>query len=294
MQSFPRFSSAFGKVFLIAAIGSAGPLSFAAVNFIAKLLPASQPVSDAGAAPKSTDVSGPPSGKTRPVSVDQPSPATAGSSQPTVAPTPTASSSSEPYSRRNYKLGATLSDFKKMPHPDPDAWPNAYPVCSDTLTAPTGTPLGRLDDLQEYLWKELGVIKCQFFYETPDREAISAGLYLDSVSPFENDFYFFPKSDGAEPILFMISSPFPSGRFDEVASAFEQKFGKPKLREDVPVQNKIGNVFENTQIMYSNGTSMIVLRRFGENLDRSSLMYELNETFDHVTSLEKKRTSRGL
>ena len=65
---------AFKKIFILIAIGSAAPLSFGAVNLIAKLLPASQPVSDAGTASASTDASVLPSGRTVPVSVDEPAP----------------------------------------------------------------------------------------------------------------------------------------------------------------------------------------------------------------------------
>ncbi|MDX8477018.1 hypothetical protein RFN28_00845 [Mesorhizobium sp. VK24D] len=64
---------AFRKVIVGIAIVSAGPLSFEAVNLVAKLLPAGQPVSDAGAAYAPTDVSTPASAETVPV-VDQPPP----------------------------------------------------------------------------------------------------------------------------------------------------------------------------------------------------------------------------
>ncbi|WP_322416313.1 hypothetical protein [Mesorhizobium huakuii] len=65
---------AFWKLVIIIAIGSAAPLSFEAVNLIAKLLPASQSVSEAGTVSASTDVLAPASGKAVPVLVDQPPP----------------------------------------------------------------------------------------------------------------------------------------------------------------------------------------------------------------------------
>ncbi|MGY3332966.1 hypothetical protein ACVILI_005983 [Mesorhizobium sp. USDA 4775] len=147
MQSFPR---AFGKVLLIGAIGSAGPISFAAVNFIAKLLPTSQPVSDTGIASASTDASVPASGTTDPVSVDEPAP-----------PKPAPPRPSNPFAKvaKEDAPGCVLpGDVDKF---DSLRWANRddLAVKLDCVIIPQGTeviPLASFANLQQVIWEKDG------------------------------------------------------------------------------------------------------------------------------------------
>src|ERR1700730_156610 len=41
------------------------------------------------------------------------------------------------YSRRNYQLGITISQFRTLPYPDQKEWPNAYVVCTDEARSQT-------------------------------------------------------------------------------------------------------------------------------------------------------------
>ncbi|TIQ52207.1 hypothetical protein [Mesorhizobium sp.] len=186
-----------------------------------------------------------------------------------------------------------MKDFKAIPFPEEARYPGTFPVCSDNLSALEGSEAD-LVDLQYYPWQNIGVVKCQFFYKS-NAGVMQASLFMGSFSPITNDFYFFRvKSKNDEPILFLISSPFASNAFDDVVKEFEEVFGPPSARSNSEVQNKIGNKFENTDVVYQNASSEILLSRYGENLDRSLLEYVLVEVYDRVEKLEKDKTKGPL
>ncbi|RWA80471.1 hypothetical protein [Mesorhizobium sp.] len=213
--------------------------------------------------------------------------------QPAAAQSASVPDWSDAYARRSYKLGITLKDFKAIPFPEETRYPGTFPVCSDNLSALEGSDAD-LVDLQYYPGQNIGVIKCQFFYKA-DVGVMQASLFLGSFHPITNDFYFFRvKSKNDEPILFLISSPFVSNAFDDVVKEFEEVFGPPSARSNSEVQNKIGNKFENTDVIYQNTSSEILLSRYGENLDRSLLEYVLVEVYDRVKKLEKDKTKGPL
>ncbi|TGS82743.1 hypothetical protein EN817_25210 [Mesorhizobium sp. M3A.F.Ca.ET.174.01.1.1] len=139
---------AFGKVVLIGAIGSAGPISFAAVSFIAKLLPASQPVADADTASASTDASVAVSRKT--VSVADPTP-----------PKPSPPHPSNPFAKvAKEDAPACLlpGDVDKF---DSLRWANRDDLALklDCVIIPQGAeviPLDSFADLQQVIWEKDG------------------------------------------------------------------------------------------------------------------------------------------
>lgn len=203
------------------------------------------------------------------------------------------------FSRRNYKLGMTLKAFKQARYPDEKKWPGAFPVCSNAIPAQLANS-PEVVDLQYHLWKEIGVIMCEFFYHSNDltrltgRDLWPAGLMLGNVSPMTNQFYFAPTEKGGEPLLFLVASEFPSDRFDETVLAFEELLGKPKTSSNQSVQNKIGNTFQNTIIQYENQVSLIILERFGQNLNRSSVKYIGMPLYDAVVKSDEARKGRAV
>ena len=181
------------------------------------------------------------------------------------------------YARRVYRLGTTLSDFKKTPYPDQSGWPGAVAACDDGPTTSGAI-------LDSNPWKRIGVVECSFFYRQNDTDPFvqPAGLLLGDVSPATNNFYFYPPKDGAEPVLFLIDTEGYGGWFDQTVAAFRAQQGEPSSVETVPMQNGFGAAFFNTVVTYHNSCSQIVLSRYGDDLNTFRVRYVLNLIGDRV------------
>lgn len=173
------------------------------------------------------------------------------------------------YSRRDYRLGITLSEFKAIPHPDQKDWPNAYPVCSDDERAKDSrfdraNPPGRL--------VRAGVVGCHFFYDSKSFGPSEAGLKINDLSALTT--FLFIKADGeAEPRLFWIVTEGPAGQYDEVMDAFTAAYGKPASKANNTVQNRMGAAFQNTTTRWENGVSYIEALRYADNIQRFQINY---------------------
>lgn len=141
---------AFRKLVIVTAIGSAAPLSFEAVNLIAKLSPANQPVSDAGTPSKSADVSGPASGKTVPVLVDQPAPVKPVQPHPSNPDAKFAQ-----YSAPGCRSPGDVDKFNNLHGANRDD----LALKLDCIIVPKGTEVILLDalgDLGQFIWEKDG------------------------------------------------------------------------------------------------------------------------------------------
>jgi len=187
----------------------------------------------------------------------------------------------EAFSRRGYRLGATLAEFRATPYPDQKEWPNAFPICSNE-PQPSDT-FGFDAPILPDLWTKIGAIKCVFAYRSDlfgHPQVTGAGLMLGNVSPSTNEFFFFQPEDSTEPVLFFINTEGPSARFDETAVAFREALGPPTQVRNSQAQNGIGNVFQNTEIIYSRGQSVIELTRFKKTLQKFAVNYTLVPVFE--------------
>lgn len=116
---------------------------------------------------------------------------------PNVSVPQTATQPSSPwqdaYSRRNYRLGITISQFRVLPYPDQKEWPNAYPVCTDEARGQAFPFLEQLYISSD--WKSAGVVQCTFFYndKTMNRPEVAA-LMLGDLGSLTN--FFFISEDG--------------------------------------------------------------------------------------------------
>lgn len=197
-----------------------------------------------------------------------------------------AASWSDAYSRRNFQLGLTLSEFRKTIHPDQKEWPRAYPLCSSD-------PLAKNKDYTELFvrnpWSDFGVIKCQFFWQSSsDYSVSSAGLLLGDI-PSHTEFYFYRPSNENEPVLFYITSGGPSGKFEELAGLFERSLGAPSIIQTETVKNGLGANFENTIIKYVSVSSEIEISRYGETLRVLSVEHRLTPVWSQLMEILELR-----
>lgn len=168
------------------------------------------------------------------------------------------------YSRRNYTLGMSLSEFRSTRHPDQKEWPNAYPVCTDepkAATYPFSADLNISSD-----WKGVGVVQCTFFYDISAMpRPFGAGLVLGGINS-HTEFFFIPPSSGEEPRLFYITSGGPTENYDDLVLTFTEALGKPTSVKSERLQNKIGAEFNNTVTTWANKSSEIVVNRYGDTI----------------------------
>jgi len=197
------------------------------------------------------------------------------------------------YSRRDYRLGITLSEFKAIPYPDQQHWPNAYPVCSDEE---------RIKDSNFWeanppaRFKRAGVVGCHFFYN--DRSTgrpWGAGLGLDDLRPITR-FLFIKADTDSEPRLFWIVTEGPAAEYDRVMATFTAAYGKPSSQTNDAVQNRMGAVFQNTTIRWDNSVSYIEAHRYADSIQRfqinhchKPLMKVFNQRIDGVNAEAAKK-----
>jgi hypothetical protein len=167
------------------------------------------------------------------------------------------------HARRTYQLGITLSEFRAIPYPDQQGWPNAYPVCTDEARSEKYPYRGEDLNISED-WKAVGVIKCTFFYD--GRFGLSsAGLMLGDFGS-HTEFAFISEDGQKEPRLFLIKSGGPTGKFEDLVSAFSVALGKPSKVEKAKVQNRVGNAFENETVVWQGKSSRVELERYAATL----------------------------
>jgi hypothetical protein len=203
---------------------------------------------------------------------------------PNISVSQTAAQPSSPwqdaYSRRNYQLGITISQFRVLSYPDQKEWPNAYPVCTDEARSQTFPFMEQLHISSD--WKNAGVVQCTFFYNDKkiNRPEIAA-LMLGDLGSLTN--FFFISEDGhQEPRLFLVKSGGPSGTYMDLLNTFVVAFGKPAITKE-QYQTKSGAAFPNEIATWENNSSSIELRRFGrttEVLQVTHLLKPLAAVFD--------------
>jgi hypothetical protein len=174
------------------------------------------------------------------------------------------------HKRRDYQLGVTLSEFRKIPFQDQKIWPNAFPVCSNDAQYKSY----RFSDVHLYgTLKKVGLIKCQFYYFYSGRNHV-AGVVLGDI-PASTSFNFYPPVEGREPVLFKIETKGPSRSYTKVVSMFESAMGKPTESRTEQLRNRLGTMFANQKHYYVNKVSLIELSRFGRTLKQFRIEHVL-------------------
>ncbi len=185
------------------------------------------------------------------------------------------------YSRRNYQLGITISQFRVLPYPDQREWPNAYPVCTDEARSQTYPFLEELYISSD--WKSTGIVQCTFFYNSATmNRPLRASLMLGDLHSF-TIFLFISEDGRQEPRLFLIKSGGPSDSYGDLLSTFAAAFGKPSTITREQYQTKAGSIFPNEIATWENTSSSIELKRFGDTtmvLQVTHLLKPLAAVFD--------------
>jgi len=81
----------------------------------------------------------------------------------------------------------------------------------------------------------------------------------------------------------------PAGAFDGIEKQLSEKFGKPLSRTDSVVTNRMGGIFTDTTSTWKDGKQELRFERFGENLERSTLVLE---DADYVAAVQAHTRAR--
>lgn len=200
------------------------------------------------------------------------------------------------FSRRSYKLGITISQFRSLPFPDwgdRQGWPNAYPVCTDEARSKVHD-FFRLDVSVD--WKDAGVVECKFFADDGSMGIQEAALKMGSLYS-TTTFLFIPEDGKVEPRLFLIKSVSGSDSYQDLKSTFAAAFGKPSKITQEPAQTEAGAVFSNEITTWENPSSTIEIARYGETINLLQVTYSLKplaEVFDKKLAERRAKKAKTL
>jgi len=176
----------------------------------------------------------------------------------------------DPFDRRTFRLGMTVTEFKQTAHPDPDGLPGVHAVVSTDAKVQES-----FDFIELRLHTEMtsmGVVRGKFYYKSslPREKWEPAGVNL---ADWHSDtlFYFIADPEGTEPRLFLITSDLPTRVFDELLAIYSQAFSVKPIIEKNIVKNGLGNEFTNTKASWTDGNRVVSLSRYADSLDRAKV-----------------------
>ncbi|OMT11829.1 hypothetical protein AQ753_17445 [Burkholderia pseudomallei] len=88
-------------------------------------------------------------------------------------------------------------------------------------------------------------------------------------------------------MLYHIHIQVQNDEISSVISGLTAKFGPPSERRTEPWQNKVGGRFDNTVLVWKNGTSQIVVRQLALSVDEGSIDYILTDHYIYKNSLKQ-------
>lgn len=182
------------------------------------------------------------------------------------------------FSRRDFKLGMTLSQFKATPFPD-KTYSDAIAVCSDSKGR---GPYSEVVVDDEVLAAAGGVM-CRFFDpSSDDPQGIGLGL---ADTELYTDFFFMPPADGEEPVLFRIETQAPASMFNPVMPIMKQGYGDPTHSVQT-LKNGLGQSVDNDIYEWKRGDSTVSFYHYWTSLDGAMLIHSLDPVANRLKILE--------
>ena len=189
--------------------------------------------------------------------------------------TPALAQTSEPFDFKGVKLGISIDEFRKMPHPDADD-KDAHYAAKGSAVVCTGEKVSisasyTIEPTEVMLYdraeQAAGVVKCVWVNKSNDRMARgkTAALSLadSGYAVYDYSFSFIPDPKDGVLRFYRFVGETNRNAFGAVESALAHKFGEPIVTQD-DVQNGLGNRFTRTMAIWRNNTSEIFVT------DRSS------------------------
>ena len=188
------------------------------------------------------------------------------------------------YDFRGLRLGASLSEIRKVPYPDVARWPNVKLICTgDKERAQVSSEWSTPD---ESLLK-IGVVACGY-YQPTGRNFSYWGLDFIGVTRMQALLFFTPASFPEEQHsrLYMIALEAPTKYFDAITAALKKTYGEPgysKLK--FPSEGKI---YDNLRLGWQASGGILVTERYFHDIKTMYVTYQHQQLSDAVDRAEQK------
>ncbi len=183
------------------------------------------------------------------------------------------------YSRRNYQLGMTLSEFQAERFPDQYQFraykddPSTYAVCSNDA-----------DPRQMVLppaWTDAGIVRCRYYYkkcrlycDSSDAkfDETEAYLHVADLVAYTTEFTFVKPEGSYEFFLYLIVSTTYSGHYYQLLEAYTAGMGQDPIIQTEIMQNSYGATFENLIATWENAVSTLTFEEYYLDLETSRIV----------------------
>ena len=196
---------------------------------------------------------------------------------------PALAQTTEPFDFKGVKLGISLDEFRKMPHPDAED-KDAHYAAKDSSVVCTGEKIAMSggyskEPIEVTIYdpaeKAAGVVKCVWVNQSDDRMARgnTAGLSLadSGYAIYDYSFSFIVDPNDGVLRFFRLVGKTNRNAFTNVISALTNKFGKPDLSQD-EVQNGIGNKFTRTMALWKSTVFEIFVTDRSNELNKMTII----------------------
>lgn len=196
----------------------------------------------------------------------------------------------EPYDLRGIKLGMSISEFKKLPHPDGN---DSKVICTGD-----SKPEGIRQDYELSVYgdeSKAGVIICNFYLLRPFPTRLiwlDAQLNVASINAYMKYKFLPDPLRGNELSLYAIIVRSNVAAWEKFWEGYTGKYGPPNHISDAPMQNKVGATFDNVVATWDNKISGITLRKRFERIDNSYIFYIHYRLSQEITRMIEKRDGK--
>ncbi|TPI60968.1 hypothetical protein FJ420_31125 [Mesorhizobium sp. B3-1-3] len=197
------------------------------------------------------------------------------------------------FSRRDFKLGMSLQEFKQTPFADKDKDAGAFSVCSDEAKSKdSGYETAQLFS---DVFQKSGMIKCAFFFTDSQTSMVfDAGLGLADTM-VSTEFYFLP-DDSLTPRLFWIQTSGPADMVGALVPVMVKAYGEPQHTVEI-WQNQAGGKFDSDVYVWTSPSSQITLKHFGSRntvFDLKHTLKPLDEKFARILDQQNAEAAKKL
>jgi hypothetical protein len=199
--------------------------------------------------------------------------------------TPSSAYAQDMYDFRGLRLGASLSEIRKVPYPDVARWPDVKLICTgDKERAQVSSEWSTPD---ESLLK-IGVVACGYYRPT-GRNFSYWGLNFIGVTRMQALLFFAPASFPEEQHsrLYMIALEGPTKHFDAIAAALENTYGKPSHSKPLKFQSE-GKTYDNLRLGWYASGSILITERYFQDAKTMYVSYQHEQLSDAVYGTEQK------
>lgn len=213
---------------------------------------------------------------------------------------------SEPHDFKGIRLGISLAEFRAAPVPDDREYEEQECTYRGFSTPGTGVVCEKYKVRPEPECDTPtadGVIACQWVYKERNYKNQRGKTHYPSIAGRTVDHYsleFIARPDDVEPKLFRMEFRYKGSlnaiadRYEIVGAALAERFGNPTAREEIPVRNAFGAVFEKGIRVWANKHSKVALIRFDGSLEWLTLRYFVPEYVDyHSERMVEEEKRRG-